>query len=108
MRLLILATLLLGCPAADECAPVCSAAGDLYAGCLTEWGQDWGAAVGYADRADWDNWCDTVQAEDRLLADTSAADDAEDQRQARCANQLDVADRGACDEYGSMWDGDEQ
>lgn len=104
---LLLAALLLGCPADEACDPVCPAAGSWYEGCLEQWGLGWGPGVGYEDRADWDNWCATIQLEDRLLAESSEDPQAaEASRVARCQEQRAVVGAGDCAAYYGMWEGE--
>ncbi|NOY28435.1 MAG: hypothetical protein GXP62_21470 [Oligoflexia bacterium] len=59
--------LILACaPASDPCDGMCQAAADLYGTCLSDWGQDWGAA-GYDDQADFVDRCQTWAWEARIL-----------------------------------------
>lgn len=94
-----------GCPADDACAPVCPVVGDWYESCLDTWGLTWGAEVGYTDRADWNGWCETIQWEDRLLAQSSEDPDAADTRRlGQCSTQLAAAAAGDCSAYFDLWE----
>lgn len=98
MRLLLL--WLLGCDGgADPCDPFCEAAADAQAACLSASDLDW-SALGYADRDDWLDRCQTWAWEQRQLArDAGASADAVD---AACQAEEALMQGGGCDEIQSF------
>lgn len=85
--------LLMACAPADDCDAMCVAARERFSGCMEESGLEWGASVGYADAADYDDWCATYTWELRQLGRADA-----------CAERLPVFEGGTCDDYYDAWE----
>lgn len=84
--------LLLGC-ADDACVAMCDAGLERFEACLEEDGQQWGESVGYADAADYRDWCETYTWELQTLGEADT-----------CASRRDALVSGTCDDYGAAWD----
>jgi hypothetical protein len=100
--MLLLLALLAACAEPDACTPMCAAAGQLYGGCLQDWGADWEAAA-YADEADFLDACDTWAWEmhqlERDAGRTGATDAACAEREAAL-----TADDATCESFtGIDW-----
>lgn len=85
--------LLLACDPPDACVPMCVAARERFAACLEEEGLEWGPAVGYADAADYDDWCATWAWELRQLGQADT-----------CAARIPTFETGTCDDYHAAWE----
>lgn len=59
---------------------------------MSEDGDTWGDTVGYADRADYANWCATWTWEQQQLGETEV-----------CAENLETFETGDCDAYDAAW-----
>lgn len=92
--------LLLACGGDDDaCLPFCEAAADAQAACLSASDLDW-TALGYDNRDDWLEACQTWAWEQRQLArdagaSASAVDDA-------CQERESAMDGGGCAEIQSF------
>jgi hypothetical protein len=84
--------LLLACDADDACDAMCDASLATFDACLEPRGLEWGDMVGYADAADYANWCGTWAWEARLLGTEDA-----------CADMLPEVSSGDCDAYTAAW-----
>lgn len=71
---------------------MCAAALDRFEGCMEASGLEWGSMVGYADAADYRNWCETWTWEARQLGEAAS-----------CAEKLDTFREGTCDDYYATW-----
>ena len=83
---------LLACTPSDDCDAMCGAALERFTSCLAEGGQSWGDGVGYADEADYEDWCSTWTWEQRQLGEAAA-----------CSEKLVAFEDGDCNGYYAAW-----
>ena len=93
MTLLLLLGLLACQAGPDPCVPFCEAAADAEAACLSASDLDW-SALGYADREDWLDSCQTWAWEQRALA--RDADARAEDVDAACQAQESAMEEGGC------------